>query len=547
MTDTPNAGVSRSGDIAGRFYRGFNAPVSIIAKLAILGLLVMLLLQPALVRRTFDLLADLMPGFIDAWYAWLMAGIVVTCAVLTLLPASGRIRLGGPDQRPEFSRLSWLGMLFFAGSGTGLLAFSVSEPVSHFMVTPDSLFGTIPAQTEEGAINALRYAFLHWGFSAWACYAIVGLSFALAAPKTDHPLTLKSAFSNVFGRLAHGMTGHVLDVLTILAIFAGVTVSIVIGVEQIGAGLARLAGVSVSHTPTGSLPLFTFVAILMLICVIALPALVKGVVGGINRLANIGTGLVFVLFVVVLAFADIGTLVGFFAKATWFYLVSFPQLSVEVHETAISGPMRERAHWQTYWTTFYRAWWIAFSPFVGMFLARISRGRTAREFILGAIIAPIVLCFFWFTIIGGSALSLELDGRAAGTLLTADPSERFYLLLETLFPAGLAQVMTLLVIALFIVFTVISFKTATFVIKSICATDDFLSRGCAHTLIWAGLLILSAGVLIVSGGTETMRVLIILCAFPFSAVIGLMVPALIPLWLRAAGQVPSELHRRPQP
>ena len=512
-------------------YRGFNAAVVLTANLIVFLLVLGLIGFPAGAAGVTETLRDMTLTLFAAWYVYLLGVFVIVCIALVLHPASGRIRMGRHGDTPEHGTCSWLAMMFCAGIGVGIMAFSVSEPVSHFASNPDILDGTVPAATAETIGSAMRFTFLHWGFSAWGCYAVIGLALGLACHAKGQPLTMRSALIPLFGRALEGPLGHAIDIISILAIVAGITTTIVLGLEQICSGLSLLTGSPFFADNAGNPPLVALLTALVVAISVAISSILSGLDRGVKWISNTGVASAFAVLVVFLLTNPDPRLAGVLRDGSRAYLEALPVqiFTVYGHEgTAAAGA---QAEWQSAWTVFYWAWWIAFAPFVGMFLARISRGRTLREFILGAMIGPTAMCFVWFSTIGGTALLLEADGVADGRIIAAPHAFRIYETITLLFSGAWITVMNAAVALLFLLLIVASSTAAIIAIKSIGAAGGPLGETPAHSLTWAVTIAAISGAVMSVGGVQSVRDVMIVGALPFSGIMALMLVAVLRLVL----------------
>jgi len=340
------------------FYQGFNPVVSITTKCVVSLLVIALIAFPqgsevaliALKQTTLDVFGK--------WYIYLLATFPVLCFALAILPASGRVVLGNPDDTPEHSTQAWLAMMFCAGIGVGILVFSVSEPISHFAENPEILAGTVVAGSPEALISSLRFVFLHWGFSAWGTYTLIGLALGLACHRYGHPMTMRSALAPLFHRHLEGPIGHGNDVIAILATIAGMTTTIVLGIEQICSGLSALTGSSFFADNAGNPPLVALLTALVIAIAIAIVSVVSGVDRGVKWISKFGVLLAFFVLAVFLVFGSGFHLIGIFFRATASYLTSLPELILTVYDPSLSQTEHAQSVWQGAWTTFYWAWWI---------------------------------------------------------------------------------------------------------------------------------------------------------------------------------------------
>ena len=506
------------------FYEGFNPVVSMTTKLIVVLLVVALITYPQEAGESLDYLKTFTLTYFGDWYIYLMASFVGFCGLLLVLPISGRIKLGAPGDIPEYSTHSWLAMMFCSGIGVGILVFSVSEPISHHAVNPDIIVGAVAAQSQQSVSSSLRFVFLHWGFSAWTCYALIGLALGLACHRHGQPMTMRSAVAPLFGKLLEGSVGHVIDMISILAIVAGITTTIVLGLEQICSGLSILTGSTFFSDQSGNPPLTALLTALVVAISIAIGSITSGINRGVKWVSNFGMMLAFGVLSVFALSGSAGWLIATFFDSVVAYFQTLPAQIMTIYEpTSATG--LSQSEWQSAWTIFYWAWWIAFAPFVGLFLARISRGRTVREFILGAVLGPTFMCFLWFSVIGGSAILMELDGTAAGSISDAAHAFRIYETIHLVMGPGFDTVMELTIVVLFLVLIVASTTAAITAIKSIGAAGGTLAETPTHSMMWAIVIAAITGAVMAVGGVQSIRDLMIVGAVPFSGIMALMVVA----------------------
>ena len=466
-----------------------------------------------------------------AWYIWVVAFFVIVCLGLAIWPTAGRLNLGQDGEKPEFSNFSWFSMMFGAGIGVGMLTWAVAEPIALFKNNPAVIQGVNTALSQDNVREAYVWSFLHWGLGAWACYAIAGLSLAFFSYRRGLPLTIRSALTPLFGKALSGTLGHIIDIVAVVATILGVAQTLGFGVEQFVAGLTRIGIGGLAMEDGSATTVGIIVALLVIMGASTLSAL-SGVGKGIKWLSNINM----VLSILLLGFFILFGATFFGATAffvgIWDYLVALPWLSFNVYESdGVEGSEAFKlAQWQGWWPVFYWAWWIAFAPFVGLFLARISRGRTIREFVLGAMIVPSLMCFVWFAWAGGTAVDLELNGDANGVILDAANGDKIFAM-TTFMLEPISQLlswgMAVMIVVLLMTFLVTSADSAVLIVNTINAAGDEGPKARPHILFWGGALALVVGGLLISGGTSAIQTAMVIGALPFSLVMLLMCIALI--------------------
>ncbi|AOL22805.1 choline/carnitine/betaine transport [Erythrobacter litoralis] len=504
------------------FYEGFSREVTIPGKVIVSLLIMWAIFFPVSANETLTAANSTIIATFGGWYVYLVAFLIVTSLVLALLPKVGSLRIGPPDEAPEFSRFSWFSMLFGAGIGIGMLTYSTGEPLAHFVNNPDIIRGSVDAQSAEAVRPAYMYTFLHWGLGAWCTYALVGLAIGYVAHRRGLPLTIRSALAPLFGRVMEGPVGHVVDIVAVVATILGVAVTMGLGVEQFVAGLARLGlGDWLLSADGSASPLAIVVSLVALVGASTISAL-SGVGRGIKWLSNLNMGLSVGLLAL---FGALGAgLYGLqlLGIGLWDYVRTLPQQSLSLlggDGTETGAALRQ---WQLDWTVFYWAWWIAFAPFVGMFIARISRGRTIREYILGVTIVPSLMCFVWMALVGGTAIELELSGVAGGRIVGAAMSDQLYATLAVLFEPGFALIVSSLVVLLLMTYLVTSADSAILIVNTINGAGDDEGSRRYHILFWGAAIAFVVGSMLILGGIDAIRITMIIGALPFSFVVAVM-------------------------
>jgi len=439
------------------------------------------------------------------WFYILAANIFLGVILIFAFSNYGRIRLGGQDAKPEFSTFAWFAMLLSAGMGIGLMFWSVGEPMFHF-TSPPGLFGSEPA-SPDAAATAMTTTFYHWGLHPWGLYALVGLGLAFFAFNRGLPLTMRSVFYPLLGERIYGWPGHIIDILAVVADLFGLATSLGLGVQQVAAGLSFLFPAIPSEVPTQ-------VTLIVIITGFATLSVMAGLDGGVRRLSewNLYLAGIFMFFVLVLG----PTLFIFdtFVQNVGNYVASFPMLSFWT-ESFGEGD----GSWQNAWTVFYWGWWISWSPFVGMFIARVSRGRTIREFVMGVLIAPTLLSFLWLSTMGGTALSLQLSNTAdiAGAVQENVATAMFFML-DNLPLTALSSLVGMLLVTIFFV---TSSDSGSLVVDNLTSGGK-LDSPVPQRVFWAVMEGVVAAVLLLGGGLTALQTAAITTGLPFALVLLVM-------------------------
>jgi choline/glycine/proline betaine transport protein len=433
------------------------------------------------------------------WFFILSVNVFLVFMIYLAFSKYGQIRIGGQTARPEFKTLSWFAMLFSAGMGIGLLFWSISEPIYHYLSPPMAA-----GETAEAAKEAMKFTFLHWGFHAWAIYALVGLSLAYFTYSRGLPLTIRSVFYPFLGDKIYGRIGDAIDIFAVLATLFGLATSLGLGVQQIAAGLNHLFGID-----SGVL---TQVLLIGGITLIATISVVLGVDKGVRVLSewNMRVAVLFLLIVLILG----PTIFIFksFVQNTGNYLSSI--LEISTWTESYTG-----TNWQNAWTTFYWGWWIAWSPFVGMFIARISKGRTIREFILGVLLVPSIVTFFWISAFGSTAINEAILGN--DTIVNAVNDNVATALFVFLEDYPFAFILNIIAIILIAGFFVTSSDSGSLVVDSL-TTGGKIDAPVGQRIFWAVVEGSVAAVLLIGGGLQALQTATIVTGLPFAIILIVM-------------------------
>ena len=589
------------------FYEGYSIPIALTSKLIMSLLVIWALVWPGNANSVLSLVnGTLLNGF-NTFYVLSVGCFFFFLLALAIYPATGSRKLGAEGEKPEFSNFSWFSMMFGAGLGVGLMVFATAEPLGLWGSNPEILQGNVTANSAEAVRSGYRYTFLHYGFHAWAIYVITGLSLAYYAYTRNMPLTIRSALTPLFGQHINGPLGHLVDILGVVATILGVSVTIGFGVSQFIDGVYAVTNMQWLMNLTSEVPKPSTVGLLAGLFVImgmSILSAVSGVGKGIKYLSNLNLVLSIILlstFILFGSFAFAMTqfgqgLVDYFGQMLNLSFTAYTPLASESFLAAIAGLTPELTAeqgqalyaaainpwgsfdsfnqavpaaiaasqsfdatavyaageggrlfgWQSGWTTFYWAWWIAFSPFVGLFLARISRGRSIREFILGCVIAPAIVCFLWMTILGGTAIDLELSGAAQGAIIGATNTNKLFATLSFMLDGGLLFGLTAMCVVLIMTFLVTSADSGILVINTIMSGGQ-QSTGIKHRIIWGIILTSVIGALIIAGNSGAsanpfgaLQNAMIIGALPFTMVMVLMTMAMLKAVIRDSQRAKHE-------
>ncbi|PKQ61240.1 choline transporter [Labilibaculum filiforme] len=481
-----------------------NGPVFITSLLVIFTLVCTTLIVGKPMEQWFAHTQDYVADKVGWLFILLVNGLLIYALYLGFGKFSD-IRIGGKDAKPEFSRKGWFSMLFSAGMGIGLLFWSVAEPIFHFNSNP---FLKTTGGDVFAAKTAMGITFLHWGVHAWALYAIVGVALAFFTFNKKLPLTIRSIFYPLLGDKIYGPIGDIIDIISVIATIFGLATSLGLGAQQINAGLGYLFQVEISNAVQ--------IIIIVAITILATLSLILGLDKGIRKLSEWNMQLAIFLLVFMLIVGPTLFIFKSFIQNIGHYIDTFFEMSFWTN--SYNGVDKVK-NWQSSWTVFYWAWWISWSPFVGIFIARISKGRTIKEFIFGVLLVPTLLTMLWLTVFGGSAIYQELMGNHAITeAVNKNVATAIYHLLEQYPLTTFSSILTVILVASFFV---TSSDSGSFVV-------DTLTSGGRHDapkgqkIFWASMEGLLAAVLLVGGGLKALQTASILTAIPFAVILIIM-------------------------
>lgn len=510
------------------FYSGFSQVVTLASKAVIAGLVVWAIAFPEQSGAVLNSINAFILSSFATWYIWAVALFVLVCLGLAIWPTAGKLKLGQQSDVPEFSNFSWFSMMFGAGIGVGMLTWAVAEPVYHFNNNPEVIQGITNGGAADNIRMAYKWSFLHWGLGAWACYAIAGLALGFFAYRRGLPLTMRSSLTPIFGERLSGGIGHTVDIVAVVATILGVAQTLGFGVEQFVSGLTRIGIGGLTNAEGTANTTGILVAIVVIMSASTLSAL-SGVGKGIKWLSNINMALSIALLTFFLIFGS--TFFGMQALfvGIWDYLIALPDMLFRVYQPdGVEGSVASQlVSWQGGWSVFYWAWWIAFAPFVGLFLARISKGRTIREFVLGAMIVPSIMCFVWFTWAGGTAIDLELNGGAGGIITGAPDGDKIFAMVQYMLNPFLGWAMSVMIVILLMTYLVTTADSAVLIVNTINAAGDEGPKARPHIIFWGIALGAVVAALLLVGGLKAIQTAMVIGALPFSVVMLLQCLALV--------------------
>ncbi len=490
--------IIRSDEKKSIFGLDVNGPVFFTSAITIIIIITLTLMYKEGAEQYFTSIQDYVAKK-SGWFFVLSANIFLIFMIYLAFSKYGQLRIGGQNAKPEFKTISWFAMLFSAGMGIGLLFWSISEPIYHFMSPPMAEGGTA-----EAAKEAMKFTFLHWGFHAWAIYALVGLSLAYFTYSRGLPLTIRSIFYPFLGDRIYGKIGDAIDIFAVLATLFGLATSLGMGVQQISAGLFHLFGIDSGVQ--------TQIILIIGITLVATISVVMGVDKGVRVLSEWNMRIAVLFLLVVLILGPTIFVFKSFVQNTGNYLSGFLEIATWTESYSDSN-------WQNTWTVFYWGWWIAWSSFVGMFIARISKGRTVREFILGVLIVPSIVTFFWISAFGSTAVQQALLGD--DTIVNAVNDNVATALFVFLEDYPFAFVLNVIAIILIAGFFVTSSDSGSLVVDNLTSGGK-IDAPVGQRVFWAVGEGSVAAVLLLGGGLQALQTATIVTGLPFAVILIIM-------------------------
>jgi len=485
-----------------------NAVFGISAGLIAAFLIAILIIDPATSKEFLDGLKWQIIGTFDSLFMWFANIFVIFCLALIVSPF-GKIRLGGDDAKADYSRLSWIAMLFAAGMGIGLMFWGVAEPLAYYTGWYETPLNVV-ANTPEAAELALGATMFHWGLHPWSIYGVVALSMAFFAYNKGLPLSIRSAFYPILGDRTWGWPGHIIDIFAVLATLFGLATSLGLGAQQAAAGFHHVFGIEAGLTLQ--------ITIIVVVTLLSVISVVRCLEGGVKVISNINM-LLAVSLLIFVALVTFAVSMGTIPTTVMGYIKNIIPLSNPIG--------REDEAWMHGWTVFYWAWWISWSPFVGMFIARISRGRTVREFLSTVLIVPTVVTILWMSVFGGIAIDQVINN--VGTLGSKGLTEVPLAMFQMFDSLPLGNLLSMLAVLLVLVFFITSSDSGSLVIDSITAGGK-IDAPIPQRIFWAVIEGAIAAVLLWVGGTQAIEALqagAISTGLPFTIILLVMCVSLL--------------------
>ena len=504
--------------------KGLNPTVTIASKIIIIGFVLFCAILANQAGQYFETISGVLLNSMKWFYIGLVS-LVVGFLIYLMVSRYGHIRLGKDDDKPEFSYISWVSMLFSGGMGIGLIFWSVAEPMWHYSSNPFT-----EGFTNESATKAMQLTFFHWGLHPWSVFIIVALALSYFSYRKGLPFTLRSILYPLIGDKIYGPIGHTVDILTVAVTAFGISQTLGMGVIQINTGLNLTFGININLT--------TQFMIIIILCTLAVASVLSGVGKGIRRLSEWNMLLSLILVLIVLYVGPTRYILNTLVETTGLYAQNIVGMSFWSDTQNDSG-------WQNWWTAYYWPWWMTWAPFVGMFIARISKGRTIRELIGGALIVPTLITFIWMSVFGGSALKVEKDARVlyqeqvikadennqeappeftGGAVLKAskaDTTQALFTLFDSISNDIFGKALSILACLLLATYFITSADSGTLVLSTLDAEGD-PEPPRSIRILWGFIIAIIAGVLLYAGGLKAMQTASIIAGFPIAIFIAVM-------------------------
>jgi len=499
------------------------SPVLVVSCVILLFLITGTASQPELTSNLLSRAGDFYLAKFPHWIVWSVSIYLTFCLLIAVVPCTGKRKLGKEEDRSGYSFFSWFSMIFGVGMAVGLLTWGVAEPLAGMENNPDVIRGLSVAGTSENTSSALKWSYAHWGFAGWAAYALIGLAIAYTGHRQQLPLTMRTALTPLFGNATKGWLGHLVDVLTVVAAFLGIVQVLGYALDETVLALAQNTNIPWLLNEEGNAGVFAKIATSTFVLFFAALSAISGITRGVKWSSNINMGLSLVVLVLILLASSVkeGLLTLFLSLSD--YLINLPSMMFSVWSsdgTEIGDGLRA---WQGTWSMYHWAgWWLGFAPFIGIFLARVSKGRSVRQYLFASIVLPALLTIVWMSWVGGSAIDLELNGEAKGTLINASVGLKLFTQIQLLFDGGSAWLVAMVLIVLVI-------SNLTTMIDSAMIETSSVLRGAKDTainkvsiLVWFSILSIAMAFLIMLDGLSSIRSSMVLASAPISVLIVLL-------------------------
>lgn len=477
-------------------------------------------LLPSLTSTFLSRVGDFYLGHFPVWIIWSVSFFLTYSMVLALLPSVGRRKLGTEKDNAKYSFFSWFSMIFGAGMGVGLLTWGIAEPIAGMQNNPDVIRGLTTAETTGNISSALKWSYAHWGFAGWASYALVGLAVAYTGHRQRLPLTIRTALIPLFGNAMKGVLGHLVDILTVVVTLFSVIQVLGYALNELIIAVAQTTNAVWLLDGMGNANSSAKIATSALVMFLASISAVSGIRRGVKWFSNVNMLLSFTFLATILLAGSFKDGIFMLFSSVFDYLINLPAMMFQVwmKDGTVVGDNLQA--WQGEWSMYHWAgWWLAFSPFIGIFLAKISQGRTIRQYIFATVALPALLTMVWMSWAGGNAVGLELNGTANGELISADIGIKIFTLTQLMFESQAASIVSMALIFLVITYLVTSIDSAMMVSASVLRTEHDATSNNGSIVAWSVVLTVAMTVLILVDGFSSIRSSMVIASAPISILI----------------------------
>lgn len=478
------------------------------------------LLQPTLTPQLLSRVGNFSMANFNHWILLSISFFLVYCTVVAVIPTIGKQKLGVSTDLPEFSYFSWFSMIFGAGIGIGMLTWGVTEPMSGMQNNPDVVRGITNSVSDNNVSSALKWSYTQWGLSAWAIYAVVGLAIAFTGHRQKLPLTISTSLTPLFGNAMRGKLGFFVDMCAIATTLLCIMQTLGYALEESVICFSQTTGISSLMNDDGTATISGKLGASTLIVALGAASAMSGLHRGIKWLSNINVVLSLTVLAVILIAGSFKSGVFMLLSSVFDYLINLPEIMFSVWSrdgTEIGNGLQK---WQGTWAMFHWSWWLAFAPFVGVFLARISKGRTVREYVFMTVVVPALFCMMWMAIAGGNSLQLELNGVANGSIFDAVTGQKIFVMVDHLFSSPwVGWGVSCILVMLLVTYLATSIDSAFIVIATLVNQEGRSSSTPSAVLVWASILMATMGLLVLSVGFYSVRGAMVVAAVPISGII----------------------------
>ncbi|MFT5045747.1 MAG: choline-glycine betaine transporter [Porticoccaceae bacterium] len=498
------------------------ASLPVLTGSCLIGLLVLTLsaLMQSLTSTFLSRVVDFYLAHFPHWIIWSVSFFLIYSAALALLPSIGCRKLGTENDYSKYSFFSWFSMIFGVGMGVGLLTWGVAEPIAGMQNNPDVIRGLTTAWTAENTSSALKWSYAHWGFAGWASYALVGLAVAYTGHRQRLPLTIRTALSPLFGNAMKGVLGHLVDVLTVVVTLFSIIQVLGYALNELVIAVAQTTNAVWLLDSQGNASNSAKIATSALMIFLSAFSAISGIGRGVKWFSNVNMLVSFIFLAIIFLAGSLkdGLLTLF--SSVFDYLINLPSMMFQVwmkDGTAVGDNLQA---WQGEWSMYHWAcWWLAFAPFIGIFLAKISRGRTIRQYVFATVILPTLLTMIWMSWAGGNAIELELSGVANGELISADIGIKIFTLVQLMFESLGAWIVSMTLLFLLITYLVTTIDSAIMVSTSVLRKEHDGTSTSGSILAWSVILTVAMTVLILVDGFSSIRSAVAAASAPISILI----------------------------